>query len=173
MALAGPCPLLISPRCSVHRPSCLPPFLILFQQDLFRRSLSQCLQTLSKGLCQADIIMAAFLLIIERVSQLHVVRRFHVASSTLSDRIASRHPARLVNGPQHLSMEQEDALLNKINAYAARGGYVTQLAQTLSDEPLGRNWTTSFIRRHKDVISSQFLQTQHQTDRPSMHYYAI
>lgn len=70
-----------------------------------------------------------------------VADRFLIPSSSLHDRLMGTHAPPSVHGPRHLSVEQEDALLDKINAYAARGTlltpfHITQLAAALSQTPL-------------------------------------
>ena len=65
----------------------------------------------------------------------------------------------------NLSIKQEDTLITKINAYAERGTlltpwHVTQLANALSERPVGVNWTSTFLRRHHDQVSLCFYQIQ-------------
>ena len=68
-----------------------------------------------------------------------VANQFSVAPTTLYNCCRGVHAAPGIHGPRHLSIEQEAALLAKINAYATRGTLLTpkhvrQLAQALSEE---------------------------------------
>ena len=105
-----------------------------------------------------------------------VAARFEIPSSTFHDHLIETHAARGVRQPCNLSIIQEDALLDKINAYAKRGtlltpGNITQLAKALCNHDLGRNWTTTFLRRHRDRVSSRFYRVQElarlKSDTPS------
>lgn len=94
-----------------------------------------------------------------------VAHRFLVPASSLHNRLMETHAPPGVHWPRHLSIEQEDALLDKIKAYATRGtlltpGHMTQLAQALSEEPLGRNWTSTFIRQHTRRPYPAFYRVQ-------------
>ena len=94
-----------------------------------------------------------------------IADRFQVPSSTLNDRFRSIHPPRGSHGLRNLSVPQERVLLDKINAYADRGTLLTPrhihtLAEALSERPLGRNWTSTFLRRHKDEVCSKFYRVQ-------------
>ena len=88
-----------------------------------------------------------------------------VPKSTLHDRITGNHAPRGVRANRNLSVVQEDALLEKINGYANRGTlltpkHITQLAEALCGHTIGRNWTTTFIKRHSDHITSKFWRVQ-------------
>ena len=98
-------------------------------------------------------------------SYLSVSKRFGVAASTLHDRLKDTHLPRGHRGIRKLSADQEDALISEINAYADRGTLLTpqliaELAHSLGDVRLGRNWTSSFLNRHKDKVSSRFYRVQ-------------
>ncbi len=89
----------------------------------------------------------------------------HVASSTLHDRVTGKHAARGERHSRNLSIEQEGVLLGEINAYAERGtlltpSHITQLATALAGHPLGQNWTSTFLKRHKERVSSKFYRVQ-------------
>jgi len=67
-----------------------------------------------------------------------------VPRSTLHDRITGTHVPRGVRANRNLSIAQEGALLDRINAYANRGTllaprYITQLAEALCEHPVGCN----------------------------------
>lgn len=92
-------------------------------------------------------------------------KRFKVPATTLHDRMNDTHAPRGQRTRRNLSIPQEVALLNNINAYAGRGTlltphHITQLAQALCDRTLGKNWTSTFLRRHKDQVSSRFYRVQ-------------
>ena len=94
-----------------------------------------------------------------------VADRFDVASSTLHDRVTGKHAPPGHRQPRNLSIHHERVLLDKINAYATRGtlltpGHIGTLAETLSERHLGRNWTSTFLKRHKDEVSSKFYKVQ-------------
>lgn len=91
--------------------------------------------------------------------------RFGVPKSTLHDRLsgthheARRHPGRALN------IEQEDALIETINRYAARGTLLTpsgvrDYAEIIGDTTVSRAWVTRFVSRHPDRITLAFLQLQ-------------
>ncbi|WVQ70356.1 uncharacterized protein L199_008583 [Kwoniella botswanensis] len=66
---------------------------------------------------------------------------------------------------RHLSVQQEVALIDKINSYSQRGTHLTpqhirQLAVAISEEKIGRNWASSFLRRHKEDLSSKYFKIQ-------------
>jgi len=88
-----------------------------------------------------------------------------VPKSTLHDRITGTHAPRGVRANRNLSIAQEGALLDKINAYANRGTllaprHITQLAEALCEHPVGCNWTTTFLKRHSDRITSKYWRIQ-------------
>jgi len=88
-----------------------------------------------------------------------------VPKSTLHDRITGTHAPRGVRANRNLSVAQEGALLDKINAYADRGTllaprHITQLAEALCEHPVGCNWTTTFLKRHSDRITSKYWRIQ-------------
>ena len=92
-------------------------------------------------------------------------KRFGVPATTIRNRYSGTHAARGENTARHLSIIQEDTLIGSINAYADRGTLLTpkhvqQLAIRLCNHKLGRNWTSSFLHRHKDRVSSRFYKIQ-------------
>ncbi|EIW70990.1 hypothetical protein TREMEDRAFT_26974 [Tremella mesenterica DSM 1558] len=94
-----------------------------------------------------------------------VAEKFNVPSSTLYDRVTNTHAPRGINTQRNLSVIQETALLDKINSYAARGTLLTprhikQLAQILCGHSVGINWTSTFLRRHRDKVSSKYYRIQ-------------
>ncbi len=91
--------------------------------------------------------------------------RFHVASSTLHDHLMGTQTTPGGRILRNLSIPQETALLDKINAYAERGTLLTpqnisHLARALCEHDLGKSWTSTFLRRHKDQVSSRFYRVQ-------------
>ena len=91
--------------------------------------------------------------------------QFGVAPTTIHDHLHGTHSPHSRHPSRKLSIEQEAALIDKINAYANRGtlltpGHIRQLALALAKQPLGKNWTSTFLDRHRDVISSRFYRIQ-------------
>ena len=92
-------------------------------------------------------------------------KRFQLPSSTIHDHFIGSHADKGRRAHRNLSVEQEDAIIDKINAYAERGTLLTpqhinELAAALCESPLGRNWTSTFLRRHADKVSSRFYRIQ-------------
>ena len=62
-------------------------------------------------------------------------------------------------------MEQEGILLAKFKDYAERGSlltpsHITQLVTALAGHSVGRNWTSTFLQRHKNRFSLKFYRVQ-------------
>ena len=94
-----------------------------------------------------------------------VADRFHLPYSTFRDHLKGNHDVRGIRTLRNLSVAQEQVLVDKINAYADRGTllsprHVKELAQTLSGHTVGVNWTSTFLRRHKQDISSRYYRVQ-------------
>ena len=92
---------------------------------------------------------------------------FQVPSSTLHDHFKGSHAAEGRHGPRNLSIEQEHALIRKINEYDERGTLLTpkhikELAIVLCGHDLGRNWSSTFLRRNADMLSSRCYRVQEQ-----------
>lgn len=88
-----------------------------------------------------------------------------VPPSTLHDHMTNTHASRGHGTRRDLSIIQEDALLDKINAYAMWGTLltphdVTELAHALCGHTLGRNWTSTFLTPYSDKVSSKFYRIQ-------------
>ena len=98
-------------------------------------------------------------------SYLKLSNRFGIPASTIRDRHHGTHAPQGHNMRRRLSVVQEGVLINTINQYADRGTllspkHIHQLAQRLCPDELGQNWTTTFLRRQKDQLSSRFYRTQ-------------
>ena len=98
-------------------------------------------------------------------SYLKLSKRFGIPATTIRNRYRGTHAARGEYTARNLSIIQEDALIGSINAYANRGTLLTpkhvqQLATSLCGHDLGVNWTSTFLRRHKDQVSSRFYKVQ-------------
>ena len=94
-----------------------------------------------------------------------ISKRFKVPSSTLHDRLTNTHSSHDQRLRRNLSSVQEDVLVDKILAYAKRGTlltprHITELAQSLCGHQIGKNWTTKFIQRHSNKLSSRFYRVQ-------------
>jgi hypothetical protein len=90
---------------------------------------------------------------------------FNVPASTINDRYKNTHPPRGNSSLRNLSIEQENALVSRINAYAQRGTllqpmHITQLAELMCGRAVGRNWTSTFLKRHKDSVTSKYFERQ-------------
>ncbi|EIW66170.1 hypothetical protein TREMEDRAFT_35394 [Tremella mesenterica DSM 1558] len=94
-----------------------------------------------------------------------VAARFNVSHVTLHDRLNETHLPSGIRTVRRLSVIQEEAILAKINQYAYRGTLLTprhvrHFAQSLSTATLGINWTSTFLSRHRDRVSSKFYRVQ-------------
>lgn len=104
-----------------------------------------------------------------------VADRYKVARSTLYDRHRGLHLSHQEGAARALSMIQEDVLIDRINAFANRGtlltpGHVQALAEAVHGEKLGENWTSRFLARYRDRITSTFYTYRElgrmQADKP-------
>ncbi|EIW69288.1 hypothetical protein TREMEDRAFT_62151 [Tremella mesenterica DSM 1558] len=94
-----------------------------------------------------------------------VAAQFGVSHVTLHDRLNGIHLPSGIRTHRRLSIIQEEAVLEKINQYAARGTLLTpkhvrHFAQSLCLETLGVNWTSTFLKRYQDRVSSKFYRVQ-------------
>ncbi|WWC94365.1 hypothetical protein V866_001207 [Kwoniella sp. B9012] len=105
-----------------------------------------------------------------------VLKRFKVPKSTFDDHLNGTHSARGVNTARNLTLQQEAALVGTINDFARRGTFlaprhIRELANRFTEEPVGKNWPSTFIRRHNSDISSKFFRFQEiariEADTPS------
>jgi hypothetical protein len=90
-----------------------------------------------------------------------ISERFQVNKTTLYHHFKGNHRSHRAAAPSALSHHQEAELIAQINAYAKRGtlltpAHVKDLAESVFQAQLGRNWTGRFIQRHSKEISSQF-----------------
>lgn len=90
---------------------------------------------------------------------------FGVPKSKLGDRLKGTHDAPGVRSSGHLSTAQSRVLIDKINHYADRGTclaphHLKELCYIMTGSHPGANWGTTFIQRHHDKLSSQFVQLQ-------------
>ncbi|EIW66860.1 hypothetical protein TREMEDRAFT_65270 [Tremella mesenterica DSM 1558] len=88
-----------------------------------------------------------------------VAARFNISHVTLHDRLNETHLPSGIRTVRRLSVIQAEAILAKINQYAYRGTLLTprhvrHFAQSLSTATLGINWTSTFLSRHRDRVSS-------------------
>ncbi|EIW73228.1 hypothetical protein TREMEDRAFT_25048 [Tremella mesenterica DSM 1558] len=87
--------------------------------------------------------------------------RYNIPKTTLYNRFKGVHSPRGNNVARALSIPQEYRLINKINEYANRGTlltprFVKELAEAAVGRSLGQNWTSRFLLRHRDRLSSQY-----------------
>ena len=93
-------------------------------------------------------------------------REFGVAESTLRNRWKGKSVSRAefnANEKRRLTDAQEAALINQINKLTDRGipptaKLVKNFAEEIISDSVGKNWTSDFVRRHKDVLNSVYLK---------------
>ena len=90
-----------------------------------------------------------------------VAERFGCTAGTLRNRVLKLHDPHGVNTHRDLSVYQEHALIYEIDLRASRGvwlcpKHIRYLAERIRGEPVGHNWTSRFLARQKDLISSPF-----------------
>ena len=105
-----------------------------------------------------------------------VAAQYDIAYSTLHDRANKKHLSHPEGAHKNLSTVQEHGLIQEINTYADRGtlltpAHIKSLAEKLCGHPVGVNWPSTFISRHKQEISSRFYRVQEasriQADTPA------
>jgi Tc5 transposase DNA-binding domain len=93
-------------------------------------------------------------------------RAFDIYPTTLARRyrgqISSREEANS-NFRQCLNSTQEDTLLSYIDSLTNRhipttGQIIRNLAEEIIQRPIGKNWTSEFIKRHSNRICSVYLR---------------
>ena len=93
-------------------------------------------------------------------------RRYELVESTLRRRwngqTVSRHDA-VSEYKKRLTDAQEEALINQINRLTDRGilstsRIVRNLAEEMIGTSIGKNWTSNFIKRYQDRITSLYLR---------------
>jgi len=94
-------------------------------------------------------------------------RKYGVCRSTLT----RRHKGQTVSKQEFLSEvqqclnnTQEEVLIRHINLLTDRGmpptsQIVKNLAEEIIKRPVGKNWVSSFVYRHKDELKSVYLRT--------------
>src|SRR5450432_3637227 len=98
---------------------------------------------------------------------LGTARRFQVDRETLKRRFnGTQQSIRLARSETHkcLSMAQEETLIGYINSLSDRSipptsQIVQNIAEELIGRPVSKNWTSRFISRHQDRLSSVYLCT--------------
>ena len=94
-----------------------------------------------------------------------VAAQFGVAYTTLYDRANKTHLSHSEGAHKNLTNVQEEHLIQEINKYADRGTllcphHVKTLAEKLCGHRVGTNWTSTFLGRNKDSLSSQYYRVQ-------------
>jgi hypothetical protein len=88
------------------------------------------------------------------------------------DRTSVSKRIRLLTQPRHvadslyrqcLTNEQEEVLIDRINYLSERqmpptSSIVKNLAEEIRGKPVGKNWTSQFVRRHKGELKSMYLR---------------
>jgi len=94
-------------------------------------------------------------------------KKYEVNYTTLRRRFLRQQSSRQVaNAKNHqcLTIAQEKVLIQHINKLTDRGlpptsGIVRNLAEEIiGGTPVGKNWTASFVRRHRDRLRSLYLR---------------
>lgn len=91
-----------------------------------------------------------------------------VGRKALSDRLNGRHRSRKQSAATKLSKAQESILLARINRSASFGTLlaprqIRHLANLLSNEVVGINWASKFVKRHKNELNSAYFDSQERT----------
>ena len=93
-------------------------------------------------------------------------RNFGVVESTLRRRFKGQTVSRQEADSmyrQSLTDAQEETLIRQINILTDRGipprpTMVKNFAEEVIKDSVGKNWTTDFVRRHKDQLKSLYLK---------------
>ena len=80
--------------------------------------------------------------------------------------VTSTHEPHRGHRPRNLSVVQEEVLIAKVEAYVERGTLltppqITELATAPCGHTMGRNWTSTFLRRHRDQLLLRFHKRSH------------
>jgi hypothetical protein len=91
-----------------------------------------------------------------------VVAAHGIPPSTLHDHLSGTHGPKGPSPLRNLSPVLEAALVAKINKYADRGtllipAHISELARALCGHEIGRNWTSTFLRRYREVFVFSIL----------------
>lgn len=99
-------------------------------------------------------------------------KSYEVAETTLRDRFKGKSVSRQeYNSTSHqkLTDVQENALIRQINKLTDRGMPLTvrmmrNFAEEIISGPVGKNWTASFVQRHKKSLKSLYLQNMNSNE---------
>ena len=91
--------------------------------------------------------------------------RHNVSHTTLRERFLGNRRSRkeaIAEYHQCLSIAQEDTLVGLINRLTNRGlpptnSMVKNLAEEMIQRPVGKNWSSQFVARHKHNLMSAYL----------------
>ena len=93
-------------------------------------------------------------------------KKYGVPRRTLSNRFTGKSVSRQAAASEHhqyLDTAQEEALISLINRLTNRGlpstnCMVKNLAEEIIGRPVGKNWSSQFVRRHNDRLTSRYLR---------------
>jgi len=96
----------------------------------------------------------------------NTVKKFHCSHTAVMRRIKGLTKTRQeVNSFYHqcLTTDEEEILISRINKLTDRGlpptsQIVRNLAEEIRREPVGKNWTGQFVKRHKLRLKSVYLR---------------
>jgi len=103
----------------------------------------------------------------ETVNYTATAKKYGVCRTTLSRRHRGKTVSRqefLSEVQQCLNETQEHVLIRHINLLTDRGmpptsQIVKNLAEEIIQRPVGKNWVSAFVYRHKDELKSVYLRT--------------
>ena len=95
-----------------------------------------------------------------------IAKKYEVARTTLRNRFLGQQlstKAAASKYRQRLTFIQEETLIKHINSLTNRGlpptsRIVRNLAEEILEGPVGKNWTSDFIKRYKDRLLSIYLR---------------
>ena len=113
----------------------------------------------------------------DKPNYLATSKKYGLPRKTLSDRFTGRTVSRPEAASQHhqcLDTAQEEALIGLINRLTNRGlpptnCMVKNLAEEIIGRPVGKNWSSQFVKRHKERLISRYLRNIDQK-RPDAEY---
>jgi hypothetical protein len=96
----------------------------------------------------------------------NAAKKFHCSHTAVMRRIKGLTKTRQeANSFYHqcLTTDEEEVLISRINKLTDRGlpptsQIVRNLAEEIRGEPVGKNWTGQFVKRHKDRLKSAYLR---------------
>ena len=102
----------------------------------------------------------------DKPNYLATSKKYGVPRRALSDRFTGKTVSRQEAASEHhqcLDTAQEEALIGLINRLINRGlpptNYIVKnLAEEIIRRPVGKNWSSQFVKRHKERLISRYLR---------------